>query len=456
VCLKNGFDTNHIYELLYTAKDPLVAGLGFAATRDLNAFLRNSVKGHGNADARCNANPHANGHNKCPTDGPANPLGDAIRYEIIYGSSQSGRWIRTFIQLGFNEDENGNRVFDGAIPHKSSNRGAFNVRFAQPTRLSGTQHTERQFPGAESSQTWAVTTDPLSGITAGQLDRCTHSHTCPKIFHTNTDTEYWQATMALNTTDSFGTRDLPVPSNVRIFLFASTHHGGGNILAQPPAVVPAIPQNCQLHANSNPFIEGQRALLVDLQQWIVDGTEPPPSLYPTLDAGTLVPVSTIDYPYVPAVNFTPAGVFAQKFYLDRGAQFDVNDISGVMAEPPLKGAGYNTLVPKIDENGNTADGLRNTTVQVPLGTYMGSNVRRAGFSEGDSCDLTGSFIPFFRTQAERLAAGDQRPSLEERYPTHADYVAKVTAAANGLVNRRLLLPQDAAFIIDQANAATVP
>jgi hypothetical protein len=469
VCLKGGVDTNHIYELVYTAKNPTVAGLGFAATRDLNAFLRNSTEmngnghgrgqGNGNGNmARCNANSHANGHNKCPTDAssPPNPLGDAIRYSIIYGSSQSGRWIRTFIQLGFNEDENGNQVFDGAIPHKASNRGAFNVRFAQPTRLSGTQHTEKQFPGAESSQTWGVSTDPITGITAGQLDRCMHSHTCPKIFHTNTDTEYWQATMALNTTDSFGTRDLPLPSNVRIYLFASTHHGGGNTLAQPPAVVPAIPSSCQLHANSNPFIQAQRALLVALQEWIVGGTEPPPSLYPTLAAGTLVPVSQIQYPYVPAVNFTPTGVFAHKVYLDRGRQFDVNDISGVMAEPPNVGGAYNTLVPKIDENGNTADGLRNTTVRVPLGTYMGSNVRKAGFSEGDSCDLTGSFIPFFKTQAERMAAGDPRPSLEERYPTHADYVAKVTAAANALVDQRLLLPADATFLINQASAVAVP
>jgi hypothetical protein len=462
VCLKDGFDTNHIYELVYTAKNPLVAGLGFAATRDLNAFLRNSVRhyGNGNPDgtARCHANAHANGHNKCPTDarGPENPLGDAIQHAIIYGSSQSGRWIRTFIELGFNEDENGNQVFDGAIPHKASNRGAFNVRWAQPTRLSGTQHTERQFPGAESSQTWDVSTDPIAGITGGQLDRCTQSRTCPKIFHTNTDTEYWQATMALNTTDSFGTRDLPLPPNVRIYLFASTHHGGGNTLAQPPATIPAIPGACQLHANSNPFIQGQRALLVDLQQWIVDGTEPPPSLYPTLAAGTLVSVDSIQYPYVPAVNFTPAGVFAQKFYLDRGPLFDVNDITGVMAEPPIRGGGYNRLVPKIDENGNTADGLRNTTVQVPLGTYMGSNVRRAGFSEGDSCDLTGSFIPFSRTKAERLANNDPRPSLEERYPTHQDYVAKVTAAAQSLVSQRLLLSDDASFLIDQANAAAVP
>jgi hypothetical protein len=243
---------------------------------------------------------------------------------------------------------------------------------------------------------------------------------------------------------------------VRIYTFASTHHGGGNTLAQPPAVVPAIPANCQLHANSNPFIQAQRALLVALREWIVDGTEPPPSLYPTLAAGTLVPVADIHYPYVPAVSFTPAGVFARKFFLDRGPQFDVNDIAGVMAEPPAVGGAYSTLVPKIDENGNTADGLRNTTVRVPLGTYMGSNVRRAGFSEGDSCDLTGSFIPFFKTQSERVAAGDPRPSLAERYPTHADYVQQVTAAATTLVGQRLLLPADATQLIEQANAAAVP
>ena len=239
-------------------------------------------------------------------------------------------------------------------------------------------------------------------------------------------------------------------------MFASTHHGGGNVLAQPPEVLPSVPGSCQLRANSNPFIHGQRALLVALREWIVDGREPPPSLYPTLAAGTLVPVSEIHYPYVPAVSFTPAGVFARKFLLGRGPLFDVVDASGVMAEPPAIGGAYSTLVPKVDADGNTLDGLLNTTVQVPLGTYMGSNVRKSGFSEGDSCDLTGSFIPFFKSQAERIAAGDSRASLQERYPTHADYVAKVTAAANGLVSKRLLLPQDAAFLIDQANAAAVP
>jgi hypothetical protein len=127
-----------------------------------------------------------------------------------------------------------------------------------------------------------------------------------------------------------------------------------------------------------------------------------------------------------------------------------------MAEPPVLGATYNVLVPQVDADGNPIDGLRNTNVQVPLGTYAGWNIRKAGFSEGDSCDLTGAFIPFFKTEAERRAAGDPRLSLEERYPTHEDYVGKVTAAANDLVSKRLLLREDADSIIAAANAAAVP
>jgi hypothetical protein len=471
VCLKGNFDSNHIYELLYTAKNPMVLGLGFAATRDFVSFLRNS---NGASTGKCGkhdhdargrddddddgAEEHGRRHGPCHAAGqmPDNPLGTSIQNAIIYGSSQSGRWIRTFIQLGFNQDENRNLVLEGAIPHKASNRGAFNVRFGQPDRLSGTQHTERQFPGAESPQTWGVSHDKISDVKAGQLDRCRKTDSCPKIFHTNTDTEYWQALMALNTTDSESRHDLKIPNNVRIFLYAGTRHGGGDVRAQLPTVVPNPPANCQLRTNNNPFIHGQRALLAALRDWIVHGTQPPASLYPTLDSGMLVPLSAIDYPYVPAVNFTLAGIATQKFYLDRGPLFNVGDISGVMRELPVKRGAYSVRMPQVDADGNTIGGLPNTNMLVPLATYLGWNVRKAGFSEGDSCDLTGAIVPFFRTLAERQAAGDPRPSLQERYPTHADYVAKVTAAANSLVSRRLLLPDDATFLINQANAAAVP
>ncbi len=447
VCLQGGFDTNHIYELVYTAKNPTVAGLGFAATRDFISFLRNG------GDAK-DPNGHKSGNLLPPS--PMNPLGDAIQNALIYGSSQSGRWIRTFIQLGFTQDEGGAQVVEGAMPHIASNRGAFNVRFAQPTRLSGTQHTEVEFPGAESPATWGTMNDKLSGVKGGQLERCSNTHTCPVIIQTVSDTEYWQSLMALNTTNAEGTQDLKLPAGVRLFQFASTHHGGGNPLAQPPAVLPAVPNACQLRANSNPYVWHQRALLMALREWAVNGTEPPASLYSTIRAHSLVPAAQIRIPYIPAVNFTLAGLANQKFALDRGPAYDTEDISGIMAEPPVPGAAYPVLQPQVDADGNDIDGLRNTNVQVPLGTYTGWNIRRAGFSEGDSCDLTGGFIPFFRTRAERLAAGDPRLSLEERYPTHEYYVNSIIAAANGLLSKGLLLQEDADSIVAAARAAAVP
>ena len=434
VCLQGNFDTNHIYELVYTAKNPTVMGLGFAATRDFIAFLRGLQ----------------------PLPAPPNPLAGGIQHAIIYGSSQSGRWIRTFLQLGFNESESGHQVTEGAIPHKASNRGAFNVRFAQPTRLSGTQHTETQFPGPESPSTWNPLFDPLSGVSGGQLDRCRASNTCPKITHTITDTEYWQAAMSLNTTDPLGTRDVGIPPEVRIYLFAATQHGGGDPRSQPPAVLPGFPGSCQLRSNPGPFVYQQRALLEALREWIVDGTAPPPSAFPKLRRGELAKPEDVSYPFIPAVNFTVEGVAIRKFFQDRGPRFNVEDISGVMEEPAVPGAEYGVLVPTVDDDGNTVGGIRHVNVEVPVGTHLGWNVRKAGFSEGDSCDLTGGFVPFFKTRAQRLAADDPRPSLEERYPTHGDYVAAVIAAANRLVRKRLLLPEDAATVIGAANAAPVP
>ncbi len=86
VCYRDGFKPGRLYELIYRAKDPTVGGLGFAATRDLGAFLRNSEKD----DA-----------------GAANPVYRPDNLAIIEGSSQSGRMIRSLLALGFNRDETG-------------------------------------------------------------------------------------------------------------------------------------------------------------------------------------------------------------------------------------------------------------------------------------------------------------------------------------------------------------
>jgi hypothetical protein len=339
VCLDGGFDTNHIYELVYTAKNPTVAGIGFAATRDFAAFLR------GDAAA---ANPEV-----------VNPAAGGIDNALIFGSSQSGRWIRTFIHLGFNESESHKKVFDGAIPHKASNRGAFNVRWAQPNRLSGTQHTEAQYPGQESPQTWDVSTDTIAGVTGGQLERCRKSQTCPKITATYTDTEYWQAMMALNTTDAAGTKDVAIPPEVRLYFFAGTQHSGGDSLKQAPFVQPKPPAACQLQANTNSFFPTQRALLVALRDWVVSGKEPPASAYATIAKKSLVPVDDIKFPYVPASGkFSTRGVAAQRVHLDRGADFNEADITGVMTEPPRAGTAYPLLLPQVDADGNHIGGLR--------------------------------------------------------------------------------------------------
>src|SRR5262249_26887039 len=201
VCLEGGFDTDHIYELVYTAKNPTVAGIGLAATRDFAAFLR----GEAAADSTA-----------------VNPLAGGIDNTLIFGSSQSGRWIRTFIHLGFNESESHKRVFDGAIPHKASNRGAFNVRFPQPNLLSRSHPTHAHSPSPLSPTTFDVSTDPIVGVTGGQLERCRKSQTCPRITATFTDTEYWEAMMALNTTDVAGKKDQAIPPEVRLYFFAGT------------------------------------------------------------------------------------------------------------------------------------------------------------------------------------------------------------------------------------------
>ena len=210
-----------------------------------------------------------------------------------------------------------------------------------------------------------------------------------------------------------------MPPEVRLYFLAGTQHSGGDPLRQPPAVQPKPPLACQLPANSNSFFPAQRALLVALRDWIVSGKEPPASVYPTIARKSLVSApQTSNSLTCPRLEDSPRGMWRRNACISIAVRtFRAADIAGVMAEPPRVGAAYPLLLPQVDADGNHIDGLRNTAVQVPLGTYTGWNVRKAGFSEGDSCDLLGSFIPFFRTKDERIAAEDPRPSLQERYPT---------------------------------------
>jgi hypothetical protein len=430
VCLRHSFDTNHIYELVYTAQDPIVMGVGLAALRDVGAFLR---------------------HEKADDAGTANPLYGQIHWSLLNGISQSGRLLRTFLQLGFNRDEKFGRVFDGMQPHIGSVRNYLNVRFAQPGRLAGTQHTEKQYPGPEGPLTYGKSFDPFTGQEGGLLDRCEQTHTCPKIVHTMSDIEYWEAAGAFDTVDPRGEEDLDIPWNVRIYQFSSTQHGGFS----PVASLPTSTGICEQFPNANSYTYNIRALLVALYNWVAKNEEPPRSTYSTLRHGTLVQPNRLDFPHIPGVT-GPEGIWNTRQVFGRGPKYDADDVSGIISiEPPVARSEYPTLLPQVDEDGNDVDGLRSVTLRAPLGTYTGWNVRKQGFSQGDACDLTGGYVPFVLTPAERLASADPRLSLQERYGSLAGYTAAATEAAQHLVHQGYLLPSDeSAAITSAVNQAT--
>lgn len=438
ICLKEGFDTNHIYELIYEAKDPTVLGLGFAATRDLVSFLRYG----GDADGTVLAS--AGGATP-----PTGPLAGTVRHTLFFGSSQSGRMGRGFLGLGFNRDEDGRIVFDGMQPHTATARIALNLRFGQPGRDAGLQHLERHYPGTDAPVTWSATPDPITGEPHGLLDRCTATGTCPRIIQTVTDTEYWQRGMSLITADAATGRDLAIPANVRIYHLAGTQHGG----SQPGQT--AERGICQMLTNPHSYHYPMRALLVALRDWVVNGTEPPPSRYPTFAGKTLLPpdIESIAFPSIPGVRFT--AMYNPRTVFDRGPQYNVADLSGVMNEPPIERRELPVLMPKVDSDGNAIDGVRSPFLRAPTGTYTGWNYRAEGFGAGDLCDNNGGYIPFTATQADRATSGDPRRSLAERYGSHEGYVAAVRAAAGSLVRERLMLPGDVAGAEAIARASRV-
>jgi hypothetical protein len=436
ICYPAGFQSGRLYELIYRAKDPLVLGLGYAAARDLGAFLKNREQ---------------------DDSGTANPVYRAGNKAMVMGSSQSGRYIRSFIQLGFNQDEDGRMAFEGAYPHIGGGLMPLNVRFGQPGRAWGDQ-IDHLYPAYDFPFTYARQRDPLTGREQGVLDRCRESGTCPLIFHVATALEMWEGRQSLGLTDPLGTTDVADPPNVRTFVMASTQHAAAQLPlpnAQPFGV-------CQQQSNPNPHTWTMRALLTALTGWVKDGAEPPAGVVPRIANGTLVAPDQVRFPSVPATSYSEVARPALRFLavhnplhvLDFGPQYRPAETSGVITlEPPRVGtAAYGVLVPQVDADGNDVGGVRSVYVEVPLGTYTGWNLGRKDRFEDAFCSLNGSFVPFAPTKQERLDANDPRLSIEERYPSKDAYVTKVKQAADGLVAQRLLLPADAARLIREAEA----
>jgi hypothetical protein len=396
------FEPISIYEIWYEASGAKVLGIGYASVRDLVSFLR-----------------HAQ-------DNPLLPDGSEIRHALAFGVSQSGRFLRHFLELGMNADVDGRRVFDGVFSHVAGAGKVFaNHRFGMPGRTA-TQHEDRLYPENWFPFGAMRATDPFSGRSGALL---TGAATDPKLIETNSSTEYWQKGASLVHTDPATGADAQLPTNARAYLVAGTQHGGR------PGVDPR-PGPCVNPRNPHSATPALRALFVALEEWVRSGVETPASRIPSVAAGTAAAPEAVRMPRVFGFAAPPGG----------------NPILPPVdwVDPPDGGAPltYNTHVSDVDGDGNEIAGIRLPSIAVPLGTHTGWNVYKAQPLE--LADRDGSFVPFARSRAERDAADDPRPSLAERYGSREAYAAKVEAAAAALVAERLLLPEDAARFVAAA------
>jgi hypothetical protein len=413
ICLKSGFEPDQLYQLVYTAKDPMVLGIGLAATRDLISFLRYS----NTAD---------------------NPVRGLVKYAIAAGTSQSGNFLKTFVHLGFNQDEGRRIVWDGINPNIAARQTPINFRFAIPGGAAGLYE-----PGSEGELAWT-----------GLLARCRATKTCPKVIETFGSSEFWGWRMSPGLVGRTATADIPLPPEVRRYYFPGVTHGGGRggfSLATTPG------RGCVLPDNPNPSSDTMHALRQALADWVVNGVAPPLSRYPTLARGELVAPdhAVMGFPVIPGSPLPDHLINALPDY-DFGSTFRAADLSGAIAIQPPRIRGYlPMLVPKTDSDGNEIGGVPSVLHQAPLGTYLGWNATASGYYKGRGCGFAGGWIPFARTRAERAASGDPRPSLEERYGTHEAFVAKVRAAAERMVQSRFLLRTDADRLVKEAEASEV-
>ena len=429
ICLFDGFKVDRLYELVYSAKNPLVMGLGYAVTRDVASFLRYQTK-----DAAGNPNPLARS---------ANDVGIRRAYES--GVSSTGMYSRDFFYLGFNEDEAHRKVFDAALLVIPGTHRLFaNVEFADPNTYSRQDIWHESLSYSYPPLTYAVSTDPISGIRDGILKR---PATDPLLFQVDSANEFWQMNASLNVVDGAG-QPVPIPANVRLYFGSSFQHGGGTGLLNPPGELGM----CQSLTQGRSWSATLRALLVALDAWADKGIEPPKSNYPTLADGTLVTLDAARaaFPAIPHVNFPT--VINELALPNFGPGFGSTGGRLTQLPPVLGSSRYQLFVPKPDSDGLDIGGIRPMEVAAPTATIAGWNVRAAGHREGDLCGLSGSFIPFAKTQAERQASGDPRLSLEERYKDNAGFVKAVEEAARKLVRERFLLQEDADRYIQAARA----
>src|SRR6478609_2210324 len=425
--VNTGFVPGRIYEVVYSSKNPAVVGVGLAAVRDFLSYLKHD--------------PQATA---------------PVKRAYAVGISQSGRFLRHFIYQDFNADEQGRQVMDGVIAHVAgAGRGSFNHRFAQPSRdaqpMSSLFFPTDLFPFTDLPE------EDRLPASAGLLDAPTKSHTVPKIFYTNTSYEYWGRAASLIHTTADGQKDAAAAPNTRIYFLAGLEHF--TVPFPPEKDMLGNPDyKSQQKPNPNPIQWYWRALITDMDQWVKEGKEPPPSMYPKTAESTLVPLDKYKFPKIPGVN-TPHEV-SLAYHLDFAlevigrppgkANSKEPEMAWIAIEPPQVGAPFGVLVPQSDADGNDLGGVRLPELQVPLATYTGWNLRDPSIGAPEQrVSFLGSWIPLAKTAEERKKSGDPRLSIAERYKSQEEYMSRFEQAAKKLIEQRFLLQEDLPAILER-------
>lgn len=423
--LPSGFKPGWIYELVYEAADPHVLGLGFTGIRDLVSFLL---------------------HSEADSDGEPNLLrqdGASMEKAYAYGRSQCGRLLREFVYRGYNEDIEGRQVFSAIHPTVSGGgRVTLNYRFAQPGRFPR-QHEDHLYPSDQFPFAYHETTDHLTDETDGIMKR---PETDPFVVHTQTASEYWERRGSLVHTNTQGD-DLPEHDQVRVYLIAGAQHSA--LPGDEPAAGPHKHPSNPLHAN--PLM---RSLLDAMDEWATHGTPPPDSAVPLRAEESSVTAEAAADRF-PDISGVSAPTEPNRLYVQyHGPDMDL----GIQSEePPLEDRGreYAVLVSQVDADGNEVAGIRLPDLEAPLATYTGWNLWPDESAEGAMFSIIGSCFQLPASADERRASGDGRTSIEERYRSRGHYVRAVAQAAQRLVDRRLLLQEDADAYVEQAATAPV-
>jgi hypothetical protein len=402
---------------VYRAENPPLVGLGLLTVRDTAAWLRSGSAAAGN------------------------PCAGEIEHAYVIGVSQTGRFLRHLLYLGLNEDEAGRKIFDGVIAHiAGARRGEFNQRFGQPS-LNASSSMGSLFPFTDTPAA-----DRVTGERGAHLARLEARGTMPKIVAVNTSAEYWRGDASLVHSDVEGTRDVAPHPETRLYLFAGCQHTPGTL--PPPAADPNTGSRGLHTFNVVDYSPLLRAVLANLDRWVSDGVEPPPSVVPLLADGTGVTAESTR----PTFARIPGVRFPDRIETPRRLDFGPDATRGILHElPPKIGAPFVSFVPSVDEDGNDRPGIRPVELQAPLATFTGWNPRHPEQgAPGDLMSMLGSTLPFASTRAAREAGGDPRASIEERYGSRAAYLARAREAAGRLVAERHMLAEDVDAVVEHA------